>query len=394
MSKPFKISLLDKKDAQGFEISNDKLQMLNDFIDDNLRNRRNSTNYSLLHRVSGMMTNGIHIKDRHTSPITKTFSEEQTKDVALNFFKGLDQELYESVKNILDGKSDFDFNMYQLKENDDFSKTKDDGMPVHTKIPCVMTKNGKSAIYVPCKGTIEDIYLLVHELSHTFDFVKNDNPTRNLMGEITPHCFEAMLSHYLLENGIASKDDVVNREKGSSISHYDDGAETFAKLELMNIKEQKGEIKQEDIIQMQNKYRLTNGQIGYVLGRMVQSEPNVDYRARYMIAQLVYPHYMEQYKQNPQRAIQTLKDYFKQIKSNNMAGSLETLGIVPSIDCISGLIQECNDRLQSLEQIRFFSEEEIGKSTVNISTIEKDESKDKVQNAEKSIEEINESKQQ
>jgi len=383
-----------RESEKEFEIPVDKMQMLNSFIDENLRNRRNSTDYDLLYRVSGMMTNGVHIKDRHTNPITKPSSEEQTKDVALQFFKGLDLELYERVKNILEGKSDFAFNMYKLKEDEDFSKTKDDGMPIHTKTPCVMSRNGKSAIYVPCKGTIEDIYLLVHELSHTFDFIENDNPTRNLMGEITPHCFEAMLSQCLLENGIVTREDVTNREKESSISHYDDGVETFAKLELMRIKEQQGEIKQEEIVQMQKKYGITNGQLGFVLGRLAQSEPNVDYKARYMIAQLVYPHYMEQYKQNPQKAIQNLKDYFEQIKSNNMTGSLKTLGIEPSIDCIPGLIQECNDRLQDLEQTRLFSEEEIGKSTINTPTIKKDESKKKVQSAEKSLEEVQELKQQ
>lgn len=345
-----------KESEKEFEIPTDKLQMLNSFIDENLRNRRNSTDYGLLYRISGMMTNWLQIKDRHINQITKPFSEEQTKDVALQFFKGLDQQLYERVKDILDGKSDFDFNMYQLNEDEDFLKTKDDGMPVHTKTACVMSKNGKSAIYVPCRGTIEDIYLLVHELSHTFDFIENDNPTRNLMGEVTPLCFEAMLSQYLLENGIASRDDVVNREKGTSISHYDDGAETFAKLELMRIKEQQGEIKQEDIIHMQRKYGITNGQLGFVLGRLAQSEPNVDYRARYMIAQLVYPHYMEEYQQNPQNALQSLKEYFEQIKVNNLEGSLESLGIEPSIESIPHLIQKCNRRLQYLEHTRLSSE--------------------------------------
>ena len=76
-----------------------------------------------------------------------------------------------------------------------------------------------------------------------------------------------------------------------------------------------------------------------------------------------------------------------------MIESLETLGIEPSIDCIPRLIQECNDRLQSLEQTRVFSEEEIGKSTINTPTVKKDESKKKVQSAEKSLEEIPEIKQ-
>lgn len=346
-----------KESEKEFEIPAGKLQTLNSFIDENLQNKINSTDYDFLYKISGMMTNGVHIKDRHISEITTPSTEEQTKGIALQFFKELDQELYEKVTDILNGKSDFEFNMYQLSEDEDFSKTKNNGMPVHTKTPCVISKDGKSAVYVPCKGSVEDIYFLVHELSHTFDFTKNDNPTRNLMGEITPHCFEAMLSQYLLENGIATRDDVVNREKVTSRNHYDDGAETFAKLELMKIKEQQGKIEQEDIIQIQKKYGITNRQLGFVLERLVHSEPNVDYKARYMISLLVYPHYMEQYKQNPQKALKALKDYFEQIKNDNMPKSLEALGIEPCIEAIPQLIQKCNGRLQYLEDIRLSKEE-------------------------------------
>ena len=107
---------------------------------------------------------------------------------------------------------------------------------------------------------------------------------------------------------------------------------------------------------MQRKYGITNGQLGFVLGRLAQSEPNVDYKARYMIAQLVYPHYMEQYKQNPQKAIQRLKEYFEQIKVNNLEGSLEALGIEPRIESIPHLIRKCNRRLQYLEHTRLSSE--------------------------------------
>ncbi len=200
--------------------------------------RKNSTDYSLLYDISKMMTKGFKINDRHTDEIKKTSSMEETKKIALQFFKGLDQELYEKVKEIVEGNSQFSFNIYESDENEDFSKTDNDGMPIHTKIPSVVEINGKFGVYVPCKGTIADIYELVHELSHTLDFVEQDNPTRNMLGEVTPYCFEAMLSQYLLENKIASREDIVNREKATTIGHYDDGAETFAKFELMKIKEQ------------------------------------------------------------------------------------------------------------------------------------------------------------
>ena len=64
-----------------------------------------------------------------------------------------------------------------------------------------------------------------------------------------------------------------------------------------------------------------------------------------------------------------------------------------SVDCIPRLIQECNDRLQSLEQTRLFSIEEIGKGTINTPAMKKDESKKKVQSAEESLEEVQETKQ-
>lgn len=275
-----------KTQENEFKIPEKKIQMLNEFIQKNLYNRRNSTDYNLLDKISGMITRNLKVTNRNFGEITSPSTEEQTKKVALEFFKGLDKDLYERAKNIIEGNSDIDFNMYKLDKNDDFSMQKYDGMPVHTKTPCVISKNGKSAVYVPCKGTVEDIYLLVHELSHTFDLIPNDNPTRNLLGEVIPYCFEAMLSQYLVEKSIATREDVINREKGNIVSQYDDGVETFAKLELMKMKEQKGDIKQEDLTAMQKKYGLTTRQLGYVLGRLGRSEPNVDYRARYMIARV------------------------------------------------------------------------------------------------------------
>ncbi len=364
------------EEIEEFEISTQELKTLNDLISENLKNRKNSTDYSLLYEISKIMTKGFKINDRHTDEITKPSMMEETKKIALQFFKGLDQELYEKVKEIVEGNSQFSFNIYESDENEDFSKTDNDGMPIHTKIPSVVEINGKFGVYVPCKGTIADIYELVHELSHTLDFVEQDNPTRNMLGEVTPYCFEAMLSQYLLDNKIASREDVVNREKATTISHYDDGAETFAKFELMKIKEQKGDITQDDIRQLQKNYGLTNNQIGFVLGRMQNSETNIDYNARYMMAQLIYPYYMKQYEQNPQSAIKSLKEYFEQIKSNNFIGSLQTLGIEPKTESIQELIEIANSRIENLEKKKQFSTQEIGKGTVGTSTKIKDEAKE------------------
>ena len=97
-----------------------ELPNLNKFIYENMQNRERSTDYNLLYRISKTMSNELKIKDRHINEITKPISEKQTKEVTLQFFKELDQELYEKAKKIIDGNSDIGFNMYMLDGNEDF----------------------------------------------------------------------------------------------------------------------------------------------------------------------------------------------------------------------------------------------------------------------------------
>ena len=160
------------------------------------------------------------------------------------------------------------------------------------------------------------------------------------------------------KKGIATEEDTINIEKQTNISQYDDGVETFTKLELMKIKEHQ-EITQDNISEIQKGYELTNRQISYILRRLAKSEPNVDYKARYMIAKLIYPHYIEQYEQNPEKAIKTLKQYFEQIKANKLKDSLRILGINPNIDSIQTLIETTNKRIKKLENKRTFNKEEV-----------------------------------
>ena len=364
-----------KENEKEFELSDDRLDRLNHFIQQNINNCRKGTDYELLHKISEMMVRNIKITNRNVKPITTPSTKENTQNIALEFFKSIDAKLYEQAKNIVEGNSDIAFKMYKFDKNADFSLTNEAGLPLYTKLPCVFSRNDRSTLYMPYRGTVEDISLLVHELSHTFDLVPNDNSTRNLLGEITPYCFSAMLSQYLVENNIASKEDMINGERGQIVSHYDDAAETFTKLELMKIKQQKGNIEQGDISALQKKYGLTNHQCGYVLDRVAHSEPEVDYKARYMIAQLVYPHYMEQYNENPKLAIETLKEYFEMIKANNFTGSLDKLGIPLNIESVSKLIEINNRRIHNLEYPKLFSENEIGKATINVLTLDKDKIK-------------------
>ena len=58
---------------------------------------------------------------------------------------------------------------------------------------------------------------------------------------------------------------------GRIVRYYDDAVETFAKLELIKIKEQQGNITHKNFIEIQKKYGITNRQLSYVLRRLAIS---------------------------------------------------------------------------------------------------------------------------
>ena len=118
--------VLNTKKNRDSQYTHSKFELpnLNKFIYENMQNRERSTDYNLLYRISKIMSTELKIKDRHINEITKPISEKQTKEVTLQFFKELDQELYEKAKKIIDGNSDIGFNMYMLDEMRTFQKQK------------------------------------------------------------------------------------------------------------------------------------------------------------------------------------------------------------------------------------------------------------------------------
>lgn len=333
-----------------------KAEHINDIIDKNIKNKYENinnphkrTDCNLLYEISNKMATGIKINDRKNNEITTPFSKENTLNTALEFFKSIDNELYTKAKNIVDGKSNIKFRMYDKNEIKDFSKKDKDGFLEYSKTSCVDTVDGKSIVYVPLNGTVEDIYLLVHEISHTFDLSEEETPTRNIMGEVTPACFEAMLGNFLLENNVLSKNDILSREKGSFISKYDDSVETFAKLTLMQEKEKNGVITADTISNIQRSSNLGNSTLNYILSRMEISPDNVDYRARYMIAGLLYPTFMEAYNKNKSETLSNIKEYFKCVKNNDFEGCLKCLSIKFTSECLEELINKTNKRVANIE---------------------------------------------
>ena len=149
MSETLNKKIINQTKIEQIKIPENQLQKLNRFIEKNLQNRKNGTNYNLLYKISEITKRKIKISNRQIKKITTTSSKEQTKNITLEFFKELDQELYEKCKKIIEGKSNINLSMYKLEKNEELSITQSNKMPIHTKTPCTYSKNGKTAIYIP-----------------------------------------------------------------------------------------------------------------------------------------------------------------------------------------------------------------------------------------------------
>ena len=216
-------------------------------------------------------------------------------------------------------------------------------------------KYGKFTMDISYEESVVDIYTLVHELSHTFDLdLKKESPTRQMLGEVTPFCFEHMLDYYLIERGIVNKNDVANRQKRRIVSSYNDGMDTFAKIELMKVRERKN-IDEQDIINLQQRYKLTDEQVEKILNDVLRSSEDVHFRARYMTAQLICLRYIEQYDKNPSEAIKSLKEYFELVKKDDFASSLEKVGVDVNPNGVTATIEELvagvSKRLEEVDKV-------------------------------------------
>ena len=75
---------------------------------------------------------------------------------------------------------------------------------------------------------------------------------------------------------------------------------------------------------------------------------------------LVYPYFMEQYKQNPEKAIDSLKEYIEMVKHDIFNGALQCLGIEVNEKVIPKLINISKNRIENVEQLEKKLNKDLG----------------------------------
>jgi hypothetical protein len=187
-------------------------ELLNEVIEQNMKNRKNTTDYSLIEYVFNRAVGQISIPNRNITEMKTKLTQEQVMKIGLRFFESLDTEIYQRVKDIVEGKTPLEFRIYDIKEITDFTEMEDEEFARYEEIPKYRETDKRAVIYIPLNGTTKDLYTFVHEISHTFDMQNNYSSVQNLLQEVTPRSFESMLSAFLRAN-TTDKNRIISRYK-------------------------------------------------------------------------------------------------------------------------------------------------------------------------------------
>ena len=332
-------------------ISQEELEKLNKQIGKLLEIKEHtSINFYFLEQLYG---NLLRSKDMITENPKRTIvpiNQIEMIEQALNFFKSIDDELYDRAKAILEGRDEnVEINFVNARDDKNWYEESD-----------VRTQSGKSVINIltqqelardqrlePDMCTLEDLFILVHEISHTFDinYTSKESeektsaitPTRDFYGESTPIAFETLLTEYLIENTEYPIDAIEQRYYRRINDLYDMTSIQYAKLLLAKVKEQAGEITNDNLQEFIQKNGLGLNYARYIISRINDDPQSFMGRNKYPIAGLISPQIVKVYRESGSTAI---KEYLTAVKSDSQEELLKTLGVTMDEDGISKLVSQ------------------------------------------------------
>ena len=330
-------------------ISQEELEKLNKQIGELLEIKEHtSINYDFLEQLYGNLLRSKDIITENPKRTIVPIKQTEMIEQVLNFFKSIDDELYEKAKAILEGR-DENVEIIFANASDDRNWYDESN---------VKMQSGKSVINILTQQelprgqrleadmcTLEDLFGLVHEISHTFDidYTKKQsqekrsaiNFTRRFYGESLPIAFETLLTEYLIEKTDYPINAIEQRYYRRTNDLYDMTSIQYAKLLLAKVQEQEGEITNENMQEFIQKNGLGLNYARYIVSRINDDPQSFMGRNRYPIAGLIGPKIVNAYKESGSIAI---KEYLTAVKDDRQEDLLKTLGITMDEDGISKLV--------------------------------------------------------
>lgn len=340
------------------------LNKLNLAVDKIIHEKKSmNLDYDYIERALKLMVNNRNAKMSPVSTVVPIKKEEMIK-TSLEFFESIDEELYQKVIDIvLANNNDIKLNIYNVHSINDFRKKDENNFLKYTTYGVVQNSYGCALVNIPTSSeltkkeaniinknnpTLEDLYLIVHELSHLLDLnleigkttkkeiageqeIYEDNITRELTAEATAIAFEGLLSDYLLENKAYPKaaiQQISNRRINSCLQK---ARTVYAKLILAREKEEKGKISLDFIENNMRNYGLSVQGVRGIANNIVNYPDDILMQNRYAIGGLIAPTIVKTYKEKGAEPIKAYLEYAKQcdlkLALNQIGMQLDNEGI-------------------------------------------------------------------
>ena len=212
---------------------------------------------------------------------------DQAKQIAREFFKTIGGEFEEKALEILNGTAQ---NIDLQIEQNEHGK--------HSSVNAPQKDNTHMTIKLVDFGTIDTLYDLVHEITHTFDTKNYDHTTRKILGETAPHCMERMLDDFLLN---------------------------MSQEELSNYNIDKEEIK-ENVLDKQILTIISLKKNAENLQEAKRNPKNTNrvIDSRYMIALIVSSYFADM---DNASKLPKLQEFIKQVENDDMTSAFKAMGM-------------------------------------------------------------------
>lgn len=336
-----------------------------------------SLNYDFIEYAATMLMRKSNFKPQRV--YIKYYNPEQAIGIALDFFKSLGiDEWYNNARNIILGKDKrIGINIYDYKNIKDKNKKDENGIQMYTpdsstegkideydkynfrnSTPRSLVRISKQDRYDDLpniiskeKFTLDDIYSIVHEISHTFD-LENDVFSvnqRRIYSEIPTFCFEKMLGKYLTDNNIVEERVVesIERQRIEDVMYHT--KHVYVIMNLMRIQEEEGLITKESIDKFTRSRNIRNVEfIRQSLMDVLELDIDLNLHIKYLIAGLTSSQFIKLYNQDKKQAIENLYLYCQDVKEGYLGE--ETLDLVRCPIETKDIDDAINDITESIER--------------------------------------------
>ena len=346
------------------------LKKLNIAIDEVINEKEDlDIDYDLLEKALELMIKNNRPIGRRPISVVVPIKKSDMLTVTLDFFRSIDIDFYKkAIDTILQQNNNIKMNLYNFHDIRDFNKRDNNNLLEYTPDGRVHSRNGCANVNIPTNSelnsreeeifekdtcTLEDLYTIVHEITHLFDLdleaekIERRKNMRELTGEATTIGFEGLLTEYLLKNNLYSSigiQQIVNKRYNSSMQN---ARLVYAKLLLAKEKSKKGEITLEFIEKLMRDNNLSTQYVRKMAYNIISATPDMLLQNRYAIGGFIAPTIVKAYKEN---GVQVLKKYLEYAKNNDIEQALKAIGVEMNIEGINILDRNFNEYLNRISE--------------------------------------------